>query len=354
MAGGIGARFWPVSRKAKPKQFLPLSHSGKTFIRMAYERFANIVPVENILVVTQSRYEDLVKSDLPEILPENILCEPHSRNTAPCIALAAYTLLKRDPDAVMIASPADHVILDDDIFKETILNALKYASSTDALITLGLVPSRPDTNFGYIQGVFGQMVQDGRPIKVKTFTEKPDADLAEVFLQSGEFYWNSGIFVWKAQTIREELEKFMPEIKRLFTGWETALDTPAAHDFLDKAYSSITKISIDYAVMEKTDKAWLYPSTFRWFDIGSWESLYNYKMTVDGGDNVTMTGPSLNKNNHSSMIFTSDKRKLVVVQGLENYIVVDTDDVLMICPRDERSSKEIIANIALPDFEDFR
>lgn len=354
MAGGIGSRFWPVSRKALPKQFLHLSSSGKSFIRMAFERFANIIPSENILVVTQSRYREFVKEEIPEILSENILCEPYSKNTAPCVALAAYTLLKRDPEAVMISTPADHVILDDGIFKETILNALTYASSTDALITLGLLPSRPDTNFGYIQGVFGQVVQDGKPVKVKTFTEKPDAELAEVFIQSGEFYWNSGIFIWKAQTIREELEKFMPEVKRLFDGWETILGTPAAQEFIDKAYASINKISIDYAVMEKTDKAWLYPSNFRWFDIGSWESLYNYKTAMNGGDNVLMTGPSLCKNNHNSLVFTSDKKKLVVVQGLEDYVVVDTDDVLMICPRDERITKEIITNISLPEYEEFK
>mgnify|MGYP003298565284 CR=1 FL=1 len=354
MAGGIGSRFWPISRTDKPKQFLDFTDSGISFLRKTYDRFARFIPKDNIIVVSLTRYKDLVKEHLPEVAEDNIILEPYNRNTAPCVALAAYTLLKRDPEAVMVATPADHIILNNDIFQETILNAFAYASQSDALITLGIVPTRPDSNFGYIQGVYGQTVKDGRPIKVKTFTEKPDAALAEVFVKSGEFYWNSGIFIWKARTIREELEKYMPEVKRLFDGWETALGTPAAQEFIDKAYASINKISIDYAVMEKTDKAWLYPSNFRWFDIGSWESLYNYKTTVNGGDNVMMTGPSLCRNNHNSLVFTSDKKKLVVVQGLEDYVVVDTDDVLMICPRDERISKEIIANISLPDYEEFK
>ena len=354
MAGGIGSRFWPVSREAKPKQFLPLSKTGKSFLRLAYERFANIIPDDHIIVVTQSRYKDLAKEELPEVLDENFLYEPYSRNTAPCIALAAYTLLQRDPDAVMIAAPADHIILKDEQFKVTIENALAYASGNDALITLGIIPTRPDTNFGYIQGVYGQEVEDGKPIKVKTFTEKPDAELAQVFLQSGEFYWNSGIFVWKAQTIREELEKYMPEVVSLFRGWETQLDTHNNAPFIEKIYASISKISIDYAVMEKTSKAWVYPSTFGWHDIGNWESLYGYMSKMDRDRNAIMAGPSLNKNCSDNIVFSSDKGKLVAISGLENFIVVDTDDVLMICPRDDSQVKELIANIAMPEYEKYR
>ncbi len=354
MAGGIGSRFWPVSREARPKQFLPLSRTGKSFLRLAYERFAGLIPDDHILVVTQSRYKDLAKEELPEVLEENFIYEPYSRNTAPCIALAAYTLLQRDPDAVMIATPADHIILNEDIFRETITNALAYASQSDSLITLGIVPTRPDTNFGYIQGMFGQTVEEGKPIKVKTFTEKPDAELANVFIQSGEFYWNSGIFVWRAQTIREELEKYMPEVKSLFNGWETELDTHNNAPFIEKVYASISKISIDYAVMEKTSKAWVFPSTFDWHDIGNWESLYTYMSRMDKDGNAIMAEATLNKNCSGSIVFTSDKGKLVALSGLDNYIVVDTDDVLMVCPRDDRQVKELIANIAMPEYEKFR
>lgn len=354
MAGGIGSRFWPVSREAKPKQFLPLSRTGKSFLRLAYERFAGIIPDDHIVVVTQSRYERLAKEELPEILEENFIYEPYSRNTAPCIALAAYTLLQRDPDAVMIATPADHIILKEDIFRDTIVNALNYASQTDALITLGIVPTRPDTNFGYIQVVYGQSREEGQPIKVKTFTEKPDAELAKVFIQSGEFYWNSGIFVWRAQAIREELEKYMPEVKSLFCGWETDLDTHNNSPFIERIYSSISKISIDYAVMEKTSKAWVYPSTFDWHDIGNWESLYGYLSKMDRDRNAIMAGPSLNRNCSDTIVFSSDKKKLVALSGLKNFIVVDTDDVLMICPREDSQIKDLIANIAMPDYEKYR
>lgn len=356
MAGGIGSRFWPVSREDKPKQFLTLTQDGKSFLRLAFERFSKIVPADHVLVVSQTRYETLVKQTLPEVPEENIILEPFSRNTAPCIALAAYTLLKRDPEAVMVATPADHIIEDDEVFEKTIDDALEYAACSDALITLGIVPDRPDSNFGYIQGVHGENVEPGKPIKVKTFTEKPDKALAEVFFQSGEFYWNSGIFVWKAATIREEIEKYMPEVEFLFRGWETELDSPGQSAFLDRIYSGISKISIDYAVMEKTDRAWVYPSKFRWHDIGSWESLFSYisSMGRETNGNVTLAGPSLCSENKDTLVYMTDRRKLVAVRGLENFIVVDTGDVLLVCPREEQKAKEIIANVAMPEYEKFR
>ena len=356
MAGGIGSRFWPVSREERPKQFLPLTPDGQSFLRLAYDRFSRIVPADHVLVVSQARYKDLVTEAVPEVPEENIILEPYSRNTAPCIALATYTLLKRDPDAVMVATPADHVIQDEDLFDETIRNALDYAANSDALITLGIVPDRPDTNFGYIQGVQNGIIEAGKPIKVKTFTEKPDKALAEVFLQSGEFFWNSGIFVWKAQSIRDELAKHMPEVEILFRGWETELGTPGQAAFLERAYSSISKISIDYAVMEKTDKAWVYPSEFRWNDIGSWESLFSFisSLGLEADGNVTLAGPSLCRENKDTLVYASDRNKLVAVRGLENFIVVDTDDVLLICPRDEQKAKEVIANVAMPEYEKYR
>ena len=356
MAGGIGSRFWPLSREGMPKQFLPMTPDGRSFLRLAYQRFSRFFPDDHIIVVSQARYRALVKETLPEVLDENILLEPYSRNTAPCIALATYTLLKRDPEAVMVATPADHIIQDEDIFRETIGRALSYASQSDALITLGIVPDHPDTNFGYIQGRHDGSEEEGKPIKVKTFTEKPDAALAEVFFQSGEFFWNSGIFVWRAQSIRAELEKHMPETSILFNGWEEALDTPAQTAFLEKVYSSISKISIDYAVMEKTDKAWVFPSKFRWHDIGNWEALYSFLsgLGLEPDGNVTLVGPSLCHDNRNTIVYSSDRGKLIAVRGLENYIVVDTGDVLLICPRDEQSAKEVIANVAMPEFEKFR
>ena len=356
MAGGIGSRFWPVSREDKPKQFLELTPDGKSFLRLAYERFSKIVPADHVLVVSQVRYNNMVRETLPEVPEENIILEPFSRNTAPCIALATFKLLMRDPDAVMVATPADHIILDEDVFENTICNALEYAAGSDALITLGIVPDKPDTNFGYIQGVTYGVEEEGKPVKVTTFTEKPDKDLAEVFFHSGEFFWNSGIFVWKAQSIRDELAKHMPEVEILFRGWETELGTPGEAAFLERAYSGISKISIDYAVMEKTDKAWVYPSKFRWHDIGSWESLFSFvsSLGLEPDGNVTLAGPSLCADNKSTLVYTTDRDKLVVVRGLDNFIVVDTGDVLMVCPRDEQKAKEVISNIAMPEYEKFR
>ena len=356
MAGGIGARFWPVSREGMPKQFLPMTPDGESFLRLAYERFSKIFPDDHILVVSLARYKEMVMETLPEILESNIILEPYSRNTAPCIALAAYTLLKRDPEAVMVATPAYHIILDEEVFRDTITKALCYASKSDALITLGIVPDHPDTNFGYIQGVQDGSEEDGRPIKVKTFTEKPDKALAEVFFQSGEFYWNSGIFVWRAQSIRSELEKHMPETQILFSGWEESLDSQEQNALLEKVYSSISKISIDYAVMEKTDKAWVYPSKFRWHDIGNWEALYSFVsgLGLEPDGNVTFAGPSLCHDNHNTLVYASDKEKLIAVRGLDNFIVVDTGDVLLICPRDEQSARDVIAHVAMPDFEKYR
>lgn len=356
MAGGIGSRFWPVSREERPKQFLSGTMDGKSFLRLAFERFSRIVPADHILVVSQVRYKDLVCDTLPEVLEENLILEPYSRNTAPCIALAAHVLLKRDPDAVMVVTPSDHIIGDEDIFESTIHKALDYAAGSDALITLGIVPDRPDTNFGYIQGVQTGFEESGKPIKVKTFTEKPDKALAEVFLQSGEFYWNSGIFVWRASSIRDELAKHMPEVEILFNGWEDALDTPAQAEFVERAYSSISKISIDYAVMEKTDKAWVFPSKFRWHDIGSWESMFSYisSLGLETDGNVILAGPSLCSDNKDTMVYSVDRTKLIAVRGLENFIVVDTGDVLLICPREEQKVKDIMAQAALPGFEKFR
>ncbi len=361
MAGGIGSRFWPISRESKPKQFLDLDPSGKTFLQMAFERAAQIVPVENILVVSNINYEEQVMADLPELLPENLLLEPYSRNTAPCLTYATYTLLKRDPRAVLAAVPADHIIGDLDKYAETLLDALQHASDNKAIITLGIVPTRPDSNFGYVQIVGGREAnEDSKPVKVKTFTEKPDAELAEVFLRSGEFLWNSGIFVCKAEVLKDELERCCPEITNLWKGWEEILDTTRERLFLETVYADCPKISIDYAVMEKTDLAWTYPAKFSWADIGNWESLYEYLAKIDeAGNAIRLPGKSILKDNKDDIIFSLQprntlKKKLIAVRGLENFIVIDTDDVLMICPRDDRMLKDTISELAMPEFEGYR
>lgn len=355
MAGGMGSRLWPVSREGKPKQFVVPVEGMDCSLRMTYDRFLKIIPKDHILISTISKYKGLVMEALPELDEANILMEPYRRDTAPSLAYATYALLRRDPLAVMVASPADHVIQNEEEFSQTILSALEFASSKRALITLGILPDHADTNFGYIQVTGGAVDSESRtPVKVKTFTEKPDADLAEVFIQSGEFLWNSGIFVWQADVIRTEMERLVPEITTQFSGWETALGTVMEADYLEKAFSGCTKISIDYAVMEKTDKAWVIPTSFDWRDVGTWESVYGFISHKDASANAAIASRVLTKEVGNSVIYSSEKGKLIALKGLDNYMVIDTPDVLLVCPRGDRETKEIIAEIAMPGFEKYR
>ena len=255
MAGGIGSRFWPISRADKPKQFLDFTAEGKSFLRFTYDRMRAVIPDDNILVISLTRYEQEVKRQLPELKDENLLLEPYNRNTAPCITYATYSIMQRDPDAVTVVTPSDLAINNHKAFNETMSNALAYAAGTDALITIGVVPTRPDPNFGYIQ--MAGKPEPGSPVKVKTFTEKPDKDLAKVFIDTGEFLWNSGIFAWRASVIKEALEKYVPEITNLWEGWQSNLGTDTEKAFIERIYTDMPRISIDYAVMEKTDHAWL-------------------------------------------------------------------------------------------------
>ena len=354
MAGGTGVRFWPVSRAAKPKQFLDVADTGKTFIQSTYERFLRVVPKENILIVTGDRYRDIVMEQLPDLAPENLLLEPYSRNTAPCIAYATYTLLKRDPQARMVVTPSDHMIDNEELFAETIRKAFDYIEENDVLMTLGVVPTRPDTNYGYIQAYGGSDVyKNDKPMQVKTFTEKPDRELAKVFISTGEFFWNAGIFLWKAETIRKKMEKYLPEVTALFKGWENALGTSVEYEFIARAYTGCRNISIDYGVMEKTDRAWVYPVKFDWQDIGTWESLYNY-MPSDHSGNSISAEKTLIEGCRNTMVVAPDKKKLIAVKGLEDFMVIDTEDALVICPKDDRKFKEFISGIAMPEYEKYR
>jgi Mannose-1-phosphate guanylyltransferase len=239
MAGGTSHKLWPISRDSRPKQFLATDSRGKSFVRLTYERFASFIPKENILVVTLSKYADLVREQIPDIAEKNILLEPYSRNTAPCIAYSTYKILKRDPDAVVVNTPADHIIDDHDVFVQTVTSIMDHAAAHPVLMTLGITPTRPASSYGYIQIAGGKdPLAPGTPAKVKTFVEKPSRDLARVFCNSGEFYWNSGVFAWQAKVIKEELEKHTPEVTTLFNGWEKALDSGGEALFLAKAYGA--------------------------------------------------------------------------------------------------------------------
>ncbi|MDE6046504.1 MAG: NTP transferase domain-containing protein [Alistipes sp.] len=339
MAGGVGTRFWPCSRQSKPKQFLDMLGTGKSFIRHTYERFAKIVPAENFLVVTNRKYKELVLEHLPEIGEAQVLCEPVGRNTAPCIAYAAYTLLGQDPDAEMIVTPSDHLILDEEEFRTVIEECLVFASAHDALMTVGIEPTRPDTGYGYIQ------VSDAQPIsKVKCFTEKPDLELAQTFLQCGEFFWNSGIFVWKAKSIVAAFEKYLPEHHALFSGLLRATGSEAEQNIVELIFAECRAISIDYGIMEKADNVYVRRGKFGWSDMGTWGSVYQHSRKDRYANAAPAEGCYLYDTRSS--IVSLPKEKIAVISGLKEFIVVDTDDVLLICPRaEEQSIKKFIDEV---------
>lgn len=356
LAGGAGTRFWPMSKVAKPKQFLDVADSGKTFIRQTFERFSKVVPKENILIVTATRYRHFVEEQVPELNPKNLLLEPYSRNTAPSVAYATYTLLQRDPQAHAVFTPSDHFIQNEEVFCQNINYAFEYIEKNDVLMTLGTIPTRPDTNYGYIQACGGSDVyKNDCPMQVKTFTEKPDKELAKVFINTREFFWNSGILLWKIDTIRKEMEKHIPQITGLFNGWERALGSKIEDEFIARVFTECPNISINYGVMEKTDRAWMYPAKFDWQDIGSWESLYNFIPHKDASGNVIGPEKALVENCKDTMVITPDrKKKMVAIKGLEDFMIIDTDDVLVICPKDDKKFKDFISGIGMPEFEKYR
>ncbi len=355
MAGGGGNHFWPLSREDRPKQFIGLGVSGRTFLQHAYQRCEGLVPKENILVITLARYRDLVLEQLPDLPAENLLLEPYGRKTGPCIVYATYAILRRDPDAVVAVCPSDLVIDREDLFRQTVASAMEYVREHPVLMTLGITPSRPDPNYGYIQIRGGRKaIAEGKPMEVKTFTEKPDELLAEVFCKSGEFFWNSGIFVWQAAVIREETERFMPRTTELFAGWQGALGSPAQEAFLEKAYAGCENVSIDYGVMEKTSRAWLYPAYFGWSDLDGWSSLYTQYRDKDTAGNATNTSRPYFEDSSGNIILAKDKSKLLAIKGLHDFVVIDTPDVLMICPKASADRRDFIAGTAMPGYEDFR
>ena len=353
MAGGIGSRFWPVSRQSRPKQFIDILGVGKTFLQMTFDRYSAIVPQDNILIVTSERYHDLVKEQLPQIKDENILLEPYKRNTAPCVAYATYKLYKKDPDAVVVVAPSDHLIIDEEAFYTTIRTALKSASQNDKLYTIGIDPTRPETNYGYIQinKQVRERVDQRDSYAVKTFTEKPNADLAKVFVETGEFFWNSGMFIWNLKAIKAELERCLPEVTTLFRGGEEFYYTPGERDFIRRVYEDCPAISIDYGVMEKTQKAWVFLSDFGWSDLGTWESIYE-RVNKDEAGNLVKAGEPMVDNVHNSIIHCTDPEKLVVVRGVDNVMVVDLKDVLLVCHRDDRTIKDIVTDLTMKDKTD--
>ncbi len=342
MAGGIGSRFWPMSRTDFPKQFLDILNTGRTLIQGTFDRFALFIPKENIYVVTADQYKEIVQEQLPEIPVGNILCEPSRKNTAPCIAYVSYKLHELNPLANLICAPADHIILEPEAFKTVCLNALDFTSNIKGLVTLGIKPTHPNTGYGYIQ--YEQQPVSDNVFKVKTFTEKPDRDLAKTFITSGDFLWNAGIFVWQVKNIIHAFEKFLPEMHEVFDAEKSNLITNDEKDAIERIYPQCVNISIDYGVMEKADNVYIIPASFGWSDLGTWASAYDnlekdYLENAVAGNNVIVIDATKN-------MVHADNNKLVLLQGLDDFIVVDTKDVLLICKKTkEQEIKEYVAEV---------
>ena len=340
MAGGIGSRFWPFSRVTRPKQFHDVLGTGKTMIQQTAERFFSTCPKENIFVVTNKIYVDIVKEQLPYLSYDQILAEPVGRNTAPCIAYAAYKIKQKNPNARLVVAPSDHIILKEEDFVNTITISLEEAAKKDVLITLGIKPSRPDTGYGYIQ----YLEDENSPLqKVKTFTEKPVLELAKTFLESGDFVWNAGIFIFNAKAIVEAFEKFMPEMAEIFEEGKSDYWTAQEQFFIQRAYSHSKNISIDYGVMEKAPNVFVVLSDFGWSDLGTWKSLFEFSNKNNSGN--VLQGNIMTYDVTNSIIKTPSE-KLVVVHGLHDFIVAEYDGVLMICRKeDEQKVKDFVADV---------
>ncbi len=349
MAGGIGSRFWPLSTADRPKQFIDILGIGKTLLQLTFERFNRIMPAENVYIVTSENYKDLVLEQLPLLKESQVLLEPLRRNTAPCIAYATHKIMSICPTAKIVVSPSDHLILKEDLFLNEIDKGLQFAGENEVLLTLGIQPSRPETGYGYIQ--VNEKIDFNHYdnlYKVKTFTEKPDRAMAQVFVDTGEFYWNSGIFVWSVVAIQKAFEKYLPEVNALFENGKKLINTSDERSFINKTYSECPNISIDYGVMEKADNVYVLTADFGWSDLGTWGSLYENHPHDKNGNAIS-----------SKKIFTYEtegcivnlpQEKIAVIQGLHDYIVVESQKTLLICRKnDEQQIRQFVADVMLAE-----
>jgi mannose-1-phosphate guanylyltransferase len=341
MAGGIGSRFWPMSTSEKPKQFQDFLGTGKSLLRMTFDRFSSICPPERILVVTNQSYTDLVKDEIEELPEKNIIAEPFRRNTAPCIALASLRIESESDNATVIVSPADHLILEQDIFKEAISSAI-VAADEENLVTIGIKPTRPDTGYGYIHFANGEhLTRD-----VISFTEKPDLSKAEQFLKSGEYYWNSGMFIWKNNTILKSFETFIPELLQNLRSVYTAISTNDSEG-IAAVFGNCEDISIDYGVMEKAKKVKVVLGSFTWTDLGTWGSVYDQLAKDEQtnailGENIQLFG-----NSNENLIVNGDSQKMIAVMSTQNLIIVNTEKALLVCDKDsEQGIREIVKSLS--------
>ena len=348
MAGGVGSRFWPFSRNEHPKQFLDFFGTGKSLLQMTVDRFRPLVPIENMLVVTNVRYLELVLAQVPDLKVEQVLCEPARRNTAPCIAYAIAHIKsmvrqragvdKSVPwdderlNANIVVAPSDHLILQEDKFQDTVRRGFEFISRHDVLVTLGMKPTRPETGYGYIQAESDEPIVDGNICKVRAFTEKPELELAKVFVESGDFLWNSGIFIWNLRTIRAAFREFLPEVVEKFLAGEDSMGTDHEESFIQEMFPTCPNVSIDYGVMEKAKNVCVIPSDFGWSDLGTWGSLYELS-DKDENRNVTLHADASYYDSKGNIV-TLPEGHLAVIQGLEDTIVAESDGVLLICKRE--------------------
>lgn len=333
MCGGVGSRFWPFSRTDMPKQFLDFFGTGQSLLQLTVERMLHLVPIENIVLVTNEAYHDLVREQLPGVLEQNILLEPMRRNTAPCVCWAAHHIQALDPEALMMVLPSDHLILKETAFLDAMREGLNFIQGYKGLLTLGINPTSPETGYGYIQRGISVMDESGADFsKVKSFTEKPDLQLAETFVKSGEFFWNSGIFLWKVSSILEAFEIHSPDIAQLFDRGNEYYGTPSEQKFIDENFGSSQSISIDYAIMEKADNVFVKTVDLGWSDLGTWGALHEIS-PKDHNGNVTQNCKLL-ANDCKNSVFAIKGDKIVVATGLENYIVAENGNALLICPLD--------------------
>lgn len=337
MAGGIGSRFWPYSRANKPKQFLDVLGTGRSLIQMTYDRFLNICPSENIYVITNKSYKGLVSEQLPDLSDDQILLEPIGRNTSAAVAYPAYKIKQRDPEGVMIVAPSDHIVFKEKIFKDNINTAVKAAKGSNKLITLGIVPTRPETGYGYIQYHSSPLKKVKR---VKTFTEKPELEMAKQFVDSGDFVWNAGIFIWSIDAITKAFEKYLQDIAEIFKEGEAVYYTDQEQAFIDKAYTQCKSISIDYGVMEKAEDVFMVKGKFDWSDLGSWDSLHEIRDKDEQGNVVD--GNAILYDTKNSYIKGPDDT-LIVAQDLDGYLVTKSGNVILICKKDaEKKFREFL------------
>jgi mannose-1-phosphate guanylyltransferase len=349
MSGGIGSRFWPASRTNYPKQFLDFFGTGRSLLQQTFDRFRQIIPVENIFVVTNRSYKELTMEQIPELKESQILLEPQRRNTAPCIAFAANRIRAINPEANMVVAPSDHLILKEQDFLQRINEGLDFVNNHKTLLTLGMKPNRPETGYGYIQ-ISTEKIDNFA--KVKTFTEKPNQELAKVFLESGEFLWNSGIFLWNVQTILSAFDELLPDIASRFNSGQSFFNTPKEAEFIDKIFPACPNISIDFGILEKASNVYVQTADFGWSDLGTWGSLHDLS-DKDENNNAALKCQTLLYESHNNII-SLPKGKLAVLHKMDGYIVAESGNVLMICKKeDEQEIRQFVIDAQLKIGDDY-